>query len=218
MWCLTLLKGVNWGAAVLSFIFLAIRLYSRLRHAPRRLYWDDGFIMFAWLLALLTSVLWQFVAPYMYIFMNVISGQLWPPPDTFLTNTEQYYTGHLIVLIFFYTCLFCIKLSFLFFFKRMGENVAKQKYIWWPVFAVTVAVYIIWIGTIQYKCLARPLEQIIANCSADSDVAFELTTLKSNCALDVVTDFLSMFCFASPVTPAAPGPRPFLTPPLTQIR
>ncbi|KAJ2999272.1 hypothetical protein NUW58_g46 [Xylaria curta] len=182
--------GAIWGAVVFSFIFLAVRLYSRFA-GPRRLFWDDGFIMFAWTLALLSAILWHFVTPYLYAFFEVTSG-LYPAGPYFVLNTEQYYTGQLIVLIFFYTGLWSVKLSFLMFFKRLGKNANTRRYLWWAAFLATIATYAVCIGTIQYKCLARPLEEIVAHCSSDADIDFTLVTLKVNCSLDIITDVLIM--------------------------
>ncbi|OTB08910.1 hypothetical protein M426DRAFT_18309 [Hypoxylon sp. CI-4A] len=128
----------------------------------------------------------------MYVFMHVNSGQLWPPPADMVKKTEQYYKGQLILLMFFYTSLWSVKLSFLFFFKRLGQNVDKQKYLWWPIFAFTAASYFVCVGDIEYKCLAPSLEVIIATCSSDANIDFTIITFKVNCALDVVTDFLIM--------------------------
>lgn len=130
----------------------------------------------------------------MYTFMYVISGRLWPPPADFLLNTERYYTGQLIVLIFFYTGLWSVKLSFLIFFRRLGQNIDKQKYLWWPVLFFTLATYFVCIGDIPYKCLVGSLDEIVVKCSPGENIKFTLDTLKVNCSLDVLSDFLSKFC------------------------
>lgn len=117
---------------------------------------------------------------------------LWPPPADFITRTERYYIGQLIVLISFYTSLYAVKLSFLLFFNRLGQNVHRQKYIWWPVLLFTLATYFVCIGDIQYKCIVRPFAEIVTSCSTADNIEFTLITLKLNCAMDVLTDFLSM--------------------------
>ena len=94
---------------------------------------------------------------FLYQFDAVTSGQLWPPPATFVTNTEPYYKGSVVVLTFFYTSLWAVKISFLIFFRRLGQNVRRQKVLWWTVFAFTVATYIICIGNIQFSCLAQAI-------------------------------------------------------------
>lgn len=131
------------------------------------------------------------VANYLYDFVHLTSGLLWPPPTDFIAHTERYYVGQLVVLIFFYTSLYTVKLSFLLFFKRLGHNVYRQKYIWWPVLIFTLATYFVCIGDIQYKCIIRPFTEIAASCSTAENVQFTLVTLKFNCAMDVLTDFLS---------------------------
>lgn len=153
---------------------------------------DDGFVIFAWLLALLTAIDWQIVANFMYQFMAITSGRLWPPPATFVADTERYYKGSVIVLVFFYTGLWAVKFSFLLFFKRLGQNVARQKVLWWCVFGFTVATYLVCLGDIQYSCLAAPLATLEMHCSTDSAVHYQRVTLAFNCAVDVVTDYISM--------------------------
>lgn len=180
---------VIWAGVVVSFLFLVMRLTARYK-TFKRLYFDDGFVIFSWFLALFTAIIWQIVARFMYQFMAITSGQLWPPPTNFVNDTERYYKGSVVVLIFFYTSLWAVKISFLFFFKRLGQNVRWQKILWWCVLAFTVATYFVCIGDIQYSCLAAPLGEIISHCSSDRDVNFQLVTLKFNAAIDVLTDVM----------------------------
>ena len=175
----------------IALLLLLIRLFARWK-SFKRLYADDALVVFAWLLAFLTAVDWQIVAKFMYRFLAVTSGQLWPPPPTIVRDTEQYNKGSVVVFVFFYTSLWAVKLSFLSFFKRLGRNVRKQKVLWWCVFAFTVASYVVCVGITQYSCLAPPLERIIRKCTTDSAVRYQHVTLKFNAALDVVTDFASM--------------------------
>ncbi|KAI0514353.1 hypothetical protein F5B22DRAFT_611247 [Xylaria bambusicola] len=181
-------EGTIWSFAAISFLFLAFRLYSRFS-GPRRLYWDDGFVILAWLLLLLSAILWTYIASYLYAFYDVINGYSQPGP-AFVLHSEQYYTGQLIVLVFFYSGLWSVKFSFLFFFRRLGENVSRIRYLLWVAFFFTTATYLVCIGTIQYRCLARPLAEIQAHCSSEANIDFTLVTLKVNTALDIITDSL----------------------------
>ena len=159
----------------------------------KRLFADDAFVIFAWLLALGTAVDWQIVSWKMYQFVSITSGQLWPPPPTFIPDTESYYDGSLAVLIFYYSSLWSIKIAFLLFFRRLGQNVKGQKVLWWLICGFTVSTYLICIGDIQYSCLVSPLLKLLTICSSDKNVQFQTATLKLNCALDVISDFLSIF-------------------------
>lgn len=178
----------------------------------KKLYFDDGFVIFSWFLALFTAIIWQIVARFMYQFMAITSGQLWPPPTNFVNDTERYYKGSVVVLIFFYTSLWAVKISFLFFFKRLGQNVRWQKILWWCVLAFTVATYFVCIGDIQYSCLAAPLGEIISHCSSDRDVNFQLVTLKFNAAIDVLTDVMSNACLSAPEHRSAAYYNSFVNP------
>jgi ABC-type enterochelin transport system permease subunit len=157
----------------------------------KKFWFDDAFVIFAWMLALGTAIDWQLVAWKMYEFVSVTSGQIRSPSPDFVADTESYYKGSLAVLVFYYSSLWAVKISFLLFFKRLGQNVRGQKVLWWSIFGLTLATYLVCIGDIQYSCLVVPLPKLVATCSSDQNVQFQTATLKLNCALDVVTDFLS---------------------------
>lgn len=158
----------------------------------KKLYFDDGFVIFAWFLALFTAMIFQIVARSMYQLMAVTSGQLWPPPTNFGKDTEGFTKSLLVVFVFFYTSLLAVKVSFLLFFKRLGQNVRWQKFLWWCVFAFTDATYLVSIGIIPYACLAVGFEESLSQCSRDSDANFRQITIKFNAAMDVLTDVMSI--------------------------
>lgn len=126
--------------------------------------------------------------------------------------TERYYKGSVVILIFFYTSLWSVKISFLFFFKRLGQNVRWQKILWWCVFAFTAATYFVCIGDIQYACLAAPLMEIMSHCSSDWDVNFQQVTLKFNGTIDVLTDVMSNACLSDPGHRSAANDNSYIHP------
>ncbi len=172
-------------------MFLLGRLFARWK-CFKRIFWDDGFAILAWLLALDTAIIWQFSAKFMYQFLAVDSGQLWPPPTDFEADSERYYRESLGVWVCFYTGLWAVKFSFLFFFKRLGQNVARQQVLWWCVFIFTVAAYIISISDLPYACLTDSFDKIMQNCSTMSLARYGRVTLWVNCILDIVSDYTSM--------------------------
>ena len=133
----------------------------------------------------------------MYQFLATTSGQVFPPPTSFVRDSERYYKGTAAVFVFYYTSLWAVKFSFLAFFKRLTKNVAGQKVIWWSVSAFTVASYLVCIGDMQYLCLVTPLEKLLTHCSTSGALRYQQVTLKTNCAMDVLTDYMSMFSFPS---------------------
>ena len=156
---------------------------------------DDGLVMFALILALASAILWQIFASDMFELMAVSSGHKMPTPG-FADNSEAYFKASVAVIAFFYSTLWAIKVSFLVFFKRLTKNVRRQQLLWWPVLGFTVATYFVCIGTIQYRCLVVPLQQITTDCTQNAAVNFQQITLKLNCVWDVLTDFPSpqSFC------------------------
>lgn len=181
-----------WSGVGISLAFLIVRLYARWRNF-KKLWVDDAFVIFAWLLALLTAIDWQLVAQYMYQFKAVTRGKLWPPPPNFVEHSEKYYRGSVVVNVFFYTSLWAVKFSFLLFFRRLGENVSGwHRTFFWSVLGVTIATYLVCLGDIHYSCLTSPLSKLAQRCSTKSAVHFQLVTLKINCAADVVTDYMIM--------------------------
>ena len=146
-------QGTVWGGVALGVLFFAFRILVRFK-VFGRLHADDALVLLAWTLLLTNTILWQTGKDALYVNIAVSSGQLFPPPANFMVRSEQYLQKSVAVIVFFYTGLWSIKLSFLIFFKRLGHNVKNQDKIWWTVLAITTASYFACIGTIDYRCLA----------------------------------------------------------------
>lgn len=129
----------------------------------------------------------------MYQFLAVDSGELWPPPGDFEADSERYYRESLVVWVCFYTGLWAVKISFLLFLKRLGQNVAGRQVLWWGVFVFTVVAYVISIADMPYACLADSFDKLMRDCSTKSAARHEIVVLWENCILDVVSDCTSMF-------------------------
>lgn len=165
-------------------------MVSRLRAGTRQLFLDDGLAVFAWILVLVTSALWQWDVDDMYYILNISAGLI-APDANFFPRLVVFARTQFIVQLFFYTTLFAVKLSFLFFFRRLGQRVQGQQYIWWPVLFFSVVSYVVSVGDIQFICELGPAETLVTYCNTDPVTSFSVATLKANCALDVFSDFLS---------------------------
>ena len=128
----------------------------------------------------------------MYQSLAVNSGRLWPPPADFETDSEMYFRKSLAVQVCFSTGLWAVKFSFLLFFRRLGQNVARQQVLWWCVFVFTVAVYIVSIGDVPYACYADSFDRLMQNCGTESAARHQRVIFWVNCILDIVSDYLSM--------------------------
>ncbi|KJZ70911.1 hypothetical protein HIM_09704 [Hirsutella minnesotensis 3608] len=186
----TAFLAVIWTGVALPGLVLACRLYSRFR-GPGRLFWDDGFVVFAWILVLLVAALWQWAAKDMYYVIDVQAGLAQFAPN-FFERMSRWLRVSLIVELFFYTALVAIKLSFLFFFRRLGDGIHYFRYIWWPVLVITLGSYFGSVGNVNYKCLVGTTEEILGVCNTPGEIDWTTRTLQANCVLDVLTDFLIM--------------------------
>jgi hypothetical protein len=131
--------------------------------------------------------MWQIYAHNMFYIMAVAAG-LELPGEGFVPISDSYSRSMIAFLILFFSALWSIKISFLLFFRRLGQNVRGQKVVWWPVFGFTIATYFACIGTIQYPCFVSSFAYEVANCSTPAATSFQRTMLKLNCTWDVLTD------------------------------
>ncbi|KAI4132828.1 MAG: hypothetical protein LQ338_000532 [Usnochroma carphineum] len=122
---------------------------------------DDGLVLFSWIALLLNASLWQVCKDALYENIAVYVGHIYPPPLDYERRSEGYLRKSVAVIVFFYTGLWSIKLAFLLFFKRLGRDVRHQNKIWWVVLSITVATYVICLGTIEYSCLASSFSYVI---------------------------------------------------------
>ncbi|KAI4200987.1 MAG: hypothetical protein LQ350_003556 [Teloschistes chrysophthalmus] len=182
--------GLIWTGLAVAIICCALRILVRIR-AFKKLLVDDYFVLLALSFVLANAITWQVYAQHMYYVIAVSAG-VEAPDENFPQVAGRYFKSTAAVIILFYSALWAIKMSFLLFFRRLGNNVRGQKMIWWPVFVITVATYFACIGTIQYQCLVSSFEYLATNCKTPSATSFQQITLKLNCAWDVITDCLIM--------------------------
>ncbi|KAH8699444.1 hypothetical protein GQ44DRAFT_764685 [Phaeosphaeriaceae sp. PMI808] len=182
--------AVIWTGTCIASVALAFRFYVRFR-TFRRLLADDFLAGFAWIILLATAILWQVITPDLYELMEVTAAMRLPS-ENFVENAERYMKGSLAVLFLFYVGLWSIKMSFLVFFYRLGDQVTYYRVSWWIVTIFTVSAGFVCLGDIQYHCLADPLMKVVTKCLSRDAIMFQNVTLKVNCTLDVFTDALIM--------------------------
>ena len=98
------MKGAAWGGVILGLLFFVFRVLVRIK-VFGRLHADDALVFFAWLLLLISTVLWQTSKDALYQNIEVSSGRLYPPPADFAHQTEQYLRKSVAVIFFYYTSL-----------------------------------------------------------------------------------------------------------------
>lgn len=190
-------QGIIWATEAVACVLLAVRLISRLR-SQRRLFWDDGFIIFALILTLTTAALWQWAAPTMYWTLQISQGatELTTSLEEFFEKLKLWLRVTFLAAIFFYTSLTAVKISFLLFFRRLGDRVYGFKWYWWPTLFFVLSTWVIGIGTTakEAECeLPKNLEVLFYECQASTFTSFDSATIKVMCVLDILSDFLSMY-------------------------
>lgn len=150
-----------WGGEAIATIFLCMRLTIRVK-AFRRLYSDDAFVILAWVCSMAACILWQVLVTGLYQQYKLSAGKLEMTPEVLKTERDLLH-GTVAYLLLFFTCLYGVKASFLFFFRRLDEKYEGRRQIWWWFVAlITLASYLTSCGTIQWKCLLGSFEFIFS--------------------------------------------------------
>ena len=140
----------------------------------RRLYDDDALLVLAWLILLTTAVLWLVnrTLKLVYVGYKIVDGDV-APPAYFLQHLRSW--NHILLAeTYLNLCgLWCVKFSFLAFFRRLGYHVKGQKLMWWTVSLFTVAGLIVSVIMLLFpcgshrsrrsKCIATSTEHIVTS-------------------------------------------------------
>ncbi|KAL9577985.1 MAG: hypothetical protein Q9203_007256 [Teloschistes exilis] len=181
--------GLIWAFPALSLLFLAFRGYVRLR-VFRRFFFDDGFLLLAWILLITNAGIWQNTVDDLYLIYGVTIGAVQPPADLLdiLTEYSQRTVAISVLNVF---SLWSIKTSFLLFFHQLGNNVKGQRIIWWTAAVACFIGFAISIGVQNYKCVMGSAAEALARCSTKSYAQFIYQALRLQAACDVITDAFS---------------------------
>ena len=146
------------------------RIHVRLR-VFHRLHVDDAFVFLAWLTAVANAALWQLRIKDLYLSVGVASGQI-PlkslPTDSLADGTDFLHATFASYVLYF-TSLWSVKISFLLFFRKLGNRVRSQRILWWSVSAINIVAYFVCLGLIDSQCLLAPsksqIGKVVEYCS-----------------------------------------------------
>jgi hypothetical protein len=115
-----------------------------------------------------------------------------PFPKNIATITMQFTRLFLIVPMLLYIGLWCVKLAFLLFFKRLGtRSVRGVGRWWWVVMVITILCFGICYATLPYRCCLVSFAVVVSkDCQTQG---WSFISMKINCGLDVGTDVLSTY-------------------------
>ena len=170
----------------MSISLVFFRFWVRIRSFGH-LFIDDGFVMLAWLQLFITAILWEIRKDGLVTIYDLAGERISPSPDN-LQRVLDFSRATVGFELIFYVCLYSIKASFLFFFRRITDRVMGLRVLWWSVMGLTVVAFISCISIIPYRCLLATLDVQKKICPADYRAAHFQKTLIYASLIDVVTD------------------------------
>lgn len=128
----------------------------------RRLFVDDALVLVAWLMLLANAVILERAKDNLFMVLSVGAARQRPPD--FLDHVDVLRQTQLASGLLFLFSLWCIKFSFLAFFYRLGENIKRQKMLWWCVLALNAACLVVVVGIRHYRCMAKSARENLSEC------------------------------------------------------
>ncbi|KAF2174815.1 hypothetical protein K469DRAFT_613111, partial [Zopfia rhizophila CBS 207.26] len=176
------------GASSLSTIFLFCRLSLRYR-AARRFYSDDAFVFFAWVCGVASAIMVQVVMSDAYMFSDVKRRDQLAIPD-FNAKSVRFLWIMSSAMLLFFIVLWSIKLSFLFFFRRLYGALHSWMRYWWVFLGVNVLCFCVCLGVFPWDCVSKSYREMgpkwsSSRCGRKENIAI---TVIGVC--DVLTDVL----------------------------
>ena len=143
---------IGWAQVAFTLPFLCFRYFVRL-NVLKRLYVDDLLVLLAWISLLASQTILQIYVSGVYRLWAMLSSDL-PPSAPILIYFQSFRRASIASSLLSHVCLWCVKLNFLFFFKRLGFHVRHQEKIWWLVLLFTMAGWVGCVGLMPWRCLA----------------------------------------------------------------
>ncbi|KAL4907729.1 hypothetical protein BDW74DRAFT_175509 [Aspergillus multicolor] len=177
--------GVQWTITALSLLFVLFRLIIR-HHIHTCFLLDDVLVILAWTMHLASAIIWQIKGPALYQTYEMDS-ESW---ETIAKDITGFYRAMIPLNMLYPLCLWCIKLAFLVFFRRLGTKIRSHQLWWLVVLVVTVGLGIMSVVDTDYKCMAVDFKDIAIQCDTPAKVQVKKRLFYVNCVADVVTDLM----------------------------
>lgn len=156
------IQGHHWTFTAISLILVVSRISIRVKYA-HRIWLDDVLIMLAWLMVLAATNLYQIEATNLYNHFPLVTGKLPATPQN-LKNEASLLYAELAEFVLGFTILLFVKLSNLWFFRRLFFTPGQSPWLktwWWFVTGWVLASWAVCIGTIPYNWLIKPIHFIM---------------------------------------------------------
>ncbi|KAL4738635.1 hypothetical protein BDV11DRAFT_170848 [Aspergillus similis] len=185
-----------WVCVGVQCVFLVCRLVLRVK-LDRRWLAEDMFVLISWLLSLANTCLWTVVREQLYLFTAFTRasdlGSDMQLPANISRMATRYLRSQLAGYYLSYLSLWCVKLSFVFFFYKLGSKYRLQRILWWTVLVLVIASFGGCMGMLNYSCGLSSFEDMLENCSNAHSIWYQRVSLRVAPALDIVTDAAIIF-------------------------
>lgn len=171
----------------ISILTILARLALRLQRS-KALASDDYFLILALATLIAACVVQQYYRDLNYRILNFSAGNTLPPAS-FLQDSVIETKILTATSVLLWTSIFCVKFSFLFFFRKLISRIRALQIYWCVVFAIVLATAVTSIGMSFFEC-AYFGDDFLAHCPIDSLIAREHIYLDITITLDIVTDVL----------------------------
>ncbi|RFU31558.1 hypothetical protein B7463_g4771, partial [Scytalidium lignicola] len=185
---------LNWIMSALAIIFTLLRLGVRSFYI-KKLHVDDFLAIGAACSLLILAILNHYQRPVIYALVDASTGK--PPPAPY--NTQLGFANGIVYqaklqfafMLFFWTCLWTVKFSFLMFYRKLFVGIQGYMKWWWGVVVFCILTYLASVLTLFLSCVPVSRRFSIAPeapCSVSSGVA----ALEVATAIDIASDILVM--------------------------
>lgn len=160
-WFQSTQQGVYWAGTILTLLFILARLYIR-RKVIGHFKADDYLVVASWALYLATTITWTVLGNILYVTLDSgNAGSFYTAVTAYLKQYAHALNANLGTYYCTWTSLYIIKLSFMVFFRGLGNNLRAQKILWWSVLGFIIVSYAVSVGMFDYNCLTSDWEHII---------------------------------------------------------
>lgn len=183
---------------------------------------EDTFSFLSWLLMIAATICATLQAPLSYRFTSILIGETPMPPETDIEYmTIELRRWNVASQMLFWTSLYCVKISFMFFYRNVMGNSRMYRRVWLVALIYIICCYAISLMGVFGQCgdvrnlwtygschLARSsfltrlsmLNRCTAQCNTPYVAAFQAKALWVVYAFHISSDFVGESCRSKPIS------------------
>ncbi|CAI6336756.1 unnamed protein product [Periconia digitata] len=187
---LTAFYVLNWFFSALVIIAFFVRAY--IRYASfKHLLLEDYLMLFALLLHFSGAILIQLFIEHAYDIEAVGKGDFSKIGPDFIQNSQKAFIATGASLLLAMIGVLVIKLNFLIFFRRLGQEINRFGIAWWLILIFTVSCTIVSLAISPFGCMFGKIEHILSpQCTGPAMTHRVLVSTVFSSATDAASDLM----------------------------